>query len=99
MLRGTTIIGMAWLAVLRRVPTPRAVERLSGDVQSVYVVPAERHRGYGGQLIDAILKLARELEVERVTVHSSERAIPAYESRGFNASARLLRADVARATP
>lgn len=94
MLRGREVIGMAWLAILQRVPTPRATERSSGDVQSMYVVPAERHRGHGGRLIDAIMKTAHELGLERVTVHSSERAIPAYERHGFNASDRLLQAHV-----
>lgn len=44
---------MTWLAITQRVPHPRAFERLSGDVQCVYVVPAERARGVGGELIEA----------------------------------------------
>ncbi|MGW0372032.1 GNAT family N-acetyltransferase [Streptomyces coeruleorubidus] len=58
------VIGMAWLAVVQRVPTPRA----SGD-----------------------------LGLERVTVHSSRRAIPAYARCGFQESPRLLQARVAGA--
>lgn len=94
MARGDTLIGMAWLAIVRRVPTPRALERASGDVQCVYVVPDERDSGLGGRLIDAVLELARELRLERVTVHSSARAVPAYARRGFAVSPRLLQADV-----
>ncbi len=52
-LRGDVVIGMTWLAITQRVPHPRAFERLSGDVQCVYVVPAERARGVGGELIEA----------------------------------------------
>ncbi|MDV6011114.1 GNAT family N-acetyltransferase [Haloechinothrix sp. LS1_15] len=94
MLRGSEIIGMAWLAIVPRVPTPRSVERSSGDVQSVYVVPHERDRGHGGRLIEAIMRLAREAGVERVTVHSSDRAVPMYERQRFVNSPRLLQAEV-----
>ncbi|WP_158889377.1 GNAT family N-acetyltransferase [Amycolatopsis anabasis] len=92
--RGEVVLGMAWLAIIRRVPTPRALERASGDVQSVYVVPEERDSGLGGRLIKAILELGRQLGLERVTVHSSDRAIPAYARHGFAHSPRLLQAKV-----
>ncbi|HEY2062267.1 MAG TPA: GNAT family N-acetyltransferase [Amycolatopsis sp.] len=92
--RGETVIGMAWLAITARVPTPRSLERRSGDVQCVYVVPEERSAGAGGRLIDAVLELARTLGLERVTVHSSVRAISAYARQGFAVSPQLLQADL-----
>lgn len=98
MVRNEVIIGMAWLAVLPRVPSPRALHRASGDLQCVYVVPPERDGGLGGRLIDAVLDRARELGLERVTVHSSPRAVPAYCRHGFESSPRLLHAHVARTT-
>ncbi|WIX97943.1 GNAT family N-acetyltransferase [Amycolatopsis mongoliensis] len=88
--RAGRVIGMAFLAVTPRVPTPTAFERASGDVQSVYVVPEARDGGLGGLLIDATLRLAEELGLERVTVHSSSRAVPAYERQGFAVSPSLL---------
>ncbi|RLU78213.1 GNAT family N-acetyltransferase [Streptomyces griseocarneus] len=91
---GGAVIGMAWLAVTQRVPHPRAFERMSGDVQCVYVVPDERDRGLGGELIEAVLARADELGLERVTVHSSDRAVSAYSRHGFTASPRLLQAEV-----
>ncbi|WP_106181607.1 GNAT family N-acetyltransferase [Prauserella shujinwangii] len=94
LLRGREILGMAWLALVPRVPTPLAVERSSGDVQGVYVVAHERGRGHGGRLIAALLRLAEDLGLERVTVHSSERAVPVYERSGFTASPRLLQAGI-----
>ncbi|MEU6356016.1 GNAT family N-acetyltransferase [Streptomyces sp. NPDC047072] len=90
LVRDTTIIGMTWLAILPRVPSPRAVHRTSADLQCVYVVPEERDSGLGGRLIDETVSMARALGVERVTVHSSPRAIPAYLRHGFEASPRLL---------
>jgi GNAT superfamily N-acetyltransferase len=93
------ILGMAWLAVVQRVPTPHALDRASGDLQCVYVVPAARDAGLGGRLITETLARARDLGLERVTVHSSPRAIPAYARQGFENSPRLLQAHVARTTP
>lgn len=91
------VIGMAWLAVVQRVPTPRAPRRASGDLQCVYVVPGARDGGLGGRLIRAVLDGARELGLERVTVHSTPRAIPAYTRCGFQDSPRLLHARLAGA--
>lgn len=95
LVRDGAVIGMAWPAVVRRVPTPRVLHRASGDVRCVYVEPEARDGGLGGQLLDAVLARARELGLERVTVHSSSRAFPAYARRGFEASPRLLHARVA----
>ena len=90
--RGETVIGMAWLAVVPRVPSSRAPVRASGDVQSVYVVPADRNSGIGGRILAAVLARAFEAGLERVTVHSTAGAVTAYERAGFVASARLLQA-------
>ncbi|KUO18431.1 GNAT family N-acetyltransferase [Streptomyces dysideae] len=95
LLRDTEIIGMAWLALLPRVPTPYALNRASADVQCVYVVPEARNEGLGGRLIEATLAAASDLGVERVTVHSSPLAIPAYTRHGFEPSPRLLQSHVA----
>jgi len=59
--RSGIVVGMAWLAVLPRVPSPRATRRASGDVQCVYVVPEERNANIGSKLMDAILDKARQL--------------------------------------
>jgi GNAT superfamily N-acetyltransferase len=90
--RDGRVLGMAFLAVTARVPTPAAFSRASGDVQSVYVVPEARDGGLGGRLIDGVLRLAGELGLERVTVHSSSRAVPAYRRRGFAVAPQLLQA-------
>lgn len=49
---------------------------------------------HGGRLMAAIVERARELGLERVTVHSSPRAVPAYERNGFASEDRLLHAYV-----
>lgn len=92
--RAGEIIGMACLAVVPRVPSPQAPQRASGDLQSVYVVPGHRDTGLGGQIVTAILNLAERLGLDRVTVHSSPRAVQAYSRAGFALSPRLLQAEV-----
>lgn len=91
--RDDELIGMAWLAVTQRVPHPGAPGRASGDVQCVYVAPPERGGGVGGLLVDVVLTLARETGLERVTVHSSDAAVPAYLRAGFAHSPLLLQAE------
>ena len=90
LVRDGQVLGMAFLAITSRVPSPRAFTRASGDVQCVYVVPEARDSGLGALLLDAVLRLAGELGLERVTVHSSARAVRAYERRGFAATPALL---------
>lgn len=88
--RDEQVLGMAFLALTPRVPTPHDFSRICGDVQCVYVVPEARDSGVGGLLIEAILRLAAGFGLERVTVHSSDRAIPAYLRHGFSVSKNLL---------
>ncbi|SCG77535.1 Acetyltransferase (GNAT) domain-containing protein [Micromonospora echinaurantiaca] len=85
------VVGMAWLMVADRVPTPVRRHRRSGDVQSVYVVPELRDAGVGAILLEAVLAEAAKLELEQVTVHSTERAIPFYQRVGFQHDQRWLR--------
>lgn len=94
-----SVVGMAWLAVTPRVPQPRSFERASGDVQCVYVRPELRGGGLGGQLIEAVLGLARELGLERVSVHSSDRAVSAYSRHGFAVSPVLLQTEPGAGPP
>lgn len=92
------IVGMAWLALAPRVPTTRSLDRLSGDLQSCYVLPSFRNRGVGGRLVHAVLDAARERGAEHVTVHASPDSIAMYERNGFEPHARLLFADMANIT-
>ncbi|WP_426624242.1 GNAT family N-acetyltransferase [Leifsonia sp. McL0607] len=87
------VLGMTWLAILDRVPSARLFDRASGDLQCAYVVPDRRDDGIGGRLIDVVLARAEELGLERVTVHSSPRAVAVYERHGFTSGDdRLLHA-------
>jgi len=84
------VIGMAWLTMLAREPSPRSLERLGADLQSVYIVPDHRSRGIGRTLIETVLSAAYESGIERAVVHSSPGAITAYERADFAPSPRLM---------
>jgi GNAT superfamily N-acetyltransferase len=77
------LAGMAWLMLSDRVPAPGAMDRRTADVQSVYVLPELRDAGVGSALIAAVVAEARRRELEFVTVHSSDRAVPVYQRAGF----------------
>ncbi|GAB3230882.1 hypothetical protein GCM10027447_25610 [Glycomyces halotolerans] len=81
--RDTTVIGMVWLAVSGRVPTPISLDRAAGDLQSMYLVPEERGKGFGNRLVEAVIRQAREDGLMRVTVHAGGSVIPFYARHGF----------------
>ncbi len=89
-LAGPEIVGMAWVALVPRVPRPGATNRLSADVQTVFVLPEHRGRGIGSALVEAASEHAARLGSFRVTVHSGRRAVPVYERLGFASSPQLL---------
>lgn len=87
------IVGMAWLALTPRVATTSSFDRLSGDLQSCFVLPRLRGQGIGGRLVRAVLDTATTMGAEHVTVHTSPDAPDMYLRNGFRSSARLLFAD------
>lgn len=83
------IVGAAWVALVPRVPRPGAVDRISADIQSVFVLPEHRGRGAGRGLVAAACAHAVSVGAERITVHSSEAAVGLYQKLGFADSPRL----------
>ena len=75
--------GMAWLAVLDRIPGPERWERRSGSLQSVYVPPRYRGNGIGTALVAAVVDEAVRLGLDYVVVHPTERSFPLYRRAGF----------------
>jgi GNAT superfamily N-acetyltransferase len=90
--RDGVVVGMAWLALVARPPTPDRPERCTADVQTVYVAPEARGRGVAQRLVRAVLDLAEEAGAERTTVHSSVVGEALYRRLGFGDARRLLQA-------
>lgn len=84
------VVGMAWLALVPRVPRPGVTTRRSADIQSVFVVPEQRGKRIGSALVQAASEHASRLGAGRVTVHSGRKAVPVYERLGFASSRELL---------
>ncbi len=89
-MRSAEAIGMAWLALVDRVPGPEHLDRRSAYVQSVFVLESHRSRGVGTSLMEFVLDYARRLGLEYVAVHPSERSLSLYRRLGFTATDRLL---------
>jgi GNAT superfamily N-acetyltransferase len=89
-----SIVGMTWVAITARFPTPQSAQRRTADLQSVYVVPEARGRGIGSALIRAALDEATARGASRAVVHSSDAAIDLYARHGFASSARLRDRDL-----
>jgi GNAT superfamily N-acetyltransferase len=85
-----THVGMAWSALLPRTPRPGSVERWSGDIQSVFVLPEYQGEGIGSALVRAAAERAERAGAARVTVHSGRKAVPVYERLGFTSSPQLM---------
>ena len=90
-------VGMAWLAMFDRIPQPRDVRRLAGNLQSVFVLEAFRNQGTGRALVEAVIAAARARGVGYLIVHPSQRAYPLYRRLGFAATYDLLHMDLDRA--
>jgi GNAT superfamily N-acetyltransferase len=96
------VIGTAWLAVFDRMPQPRQLVRLAGNVQSVFVVEEYRNRGTGRALVDAVIAEAKSRGLGYLIVHPSVRAYALYERLGFAETNQMLHMDLegpARAQP
>lgn len=87
---GGSVIGMAWLAVIERIPGPQRWTRLSGTVQSVYVIAEHRNRGLGDLLMRELIERARSRGLEYLSVHPSPRSFPFYRRLGFQGEGSLL---------
>lgn len=91
---GDEPVGTAWLALIERIPGPARWTRLSGIVQSVYVIPERRGDGIGGRLMNVVISRAREQSLEWLIVHPSRRAVAFYRRLGFTGTTKMLRLEL-----
>ena len=93
---GGRAVGMAWLAIIERIPGPEIWKRLSGHIQSVYVTDENRDKGLGTLLIEELIEGARRERLDYLLVHPSPRSFPFYRRLGFTGEGSLLSLELAR---
>lgn len=91
--KGTEFVGMAWLMMFGRVPNPDDLNRRSGDVQSVFVIPEHQGTGLGRQLMQALCEEADRRGVQKLTVNANDAAVGFYTRLGFASSTLFLQRD------
>lgn len=82
--------GMAWLALLPRVPDAALPHRAGGDLQSVFVVPHLRGRGVGRKLVGAAAREAARLGLPHLTVRTGPAPLGFYVRLGFTVNGEAL---------
>ncbi|HWW54988.1 MAG TPA: GNAT family N-acetyltransferase, partial [Acidimicrobiales bacterium] len=87
-------VGMAWLALIDRVPGPAVWHRLAGSLQSVFVEPSHRDRGLGAALTAAVIDEGVARRLDYLIVHPSQRSFPLYRRLGFRESGGVLELDL-----
>jgi ribosomal protein S18 acetylase RimI-like enzyme len=83
-------VGMAWLAVLPRVPDAAAPHRAGGDLQSVFIVPHLRGQGLGRRLVGAVAREAARLGLTHLTVRTGPSPRGFYLRLGFTVNGEAL---------
>jgi GNAT superfamily N-acetyltransferase len=90
-------VGMAWLVVIERIPGPENWTRLSGAIQSVYVLAEHRNGGLGSMLMQQLIQRGRQLGLDYLSVHPSPRSFPFYRRLNFQGEGSLLFLDLSSA--
>jgi GNAT superfamily N-acetyltransferase len=83
-------VGIAFLALIERIPGPGEPSRRAGHVQSVFVRGDRRDRGVGSALMQRIVDEARSLGLDYLLLHPTVRARSFYRRLGFLGDDRLL---------
>jgi GNAT superfamily N-acetyltransferase len=87
---GEQVVGMAWLALLPRVPDAALPHRAGGDLQSVFVVPHLRGQGVGRKLVGAVAREAARLGLLHLTVRTGPNPPGFYVRLGFVVNGETL---------
>jgi GNAT superfamily N-acetyltransferase len=83
-------VGMCNLRFFRRMPRPGALSSSWGYLANVYVLPAHRGAGTGGELVAAAAGCARAAGAVRLVTAPTERSRSLYRRHGFGAADALL---------
>jgi len=76
------IVGQTWAQLVSKLPNPAREREQHLYISNVFVTPYARG-GVGTRLLDAAIDFARERNVDRVFLWSSDRSRTMYQRRGF----------------
>lgn len=77
------IVACAFLLVVEKPMSPAFLTGKTGTVLNVYTKPEHRKRGYARQLMNALLKAAKERDLSVVELKATEDGYHLYKSVGF----------------
>jgi ribosomal protein S18 acetylase RimI-like enzyme len=77
------IVGHIFLHLFRSVPKPFQLESRYGYMTNVYIRPAYRNQGIGGELMRHVQAWAAERQVPFMIVSPSDESVPFYRRAGF----------------
>lgn len=79
------VIGSAGLTVRQLLPSPLDLDPTYGlHVENVFIEKKHRRRGAGRQLMQHIIKWAKDKGIRRITLHTSDQGKALYQSLGFS---------------
>lgn len=79
------IIGGAGLTLRSLLPSPLDFDpTVEAHIQNVFIEQPHRRRGAGRQLMEYIIKWAKDKGIKRMSLHTSEDGKALYESLGFS---------------
>ena len=81
---GGRIASCAVLIVVEKPMSPAFLSGRTGIVLNVYTRPECRRKGYAGQVMEALLADARELDLSVVELQATDDGYPLYLSVGFS---------------
>ncbi|MFI1935645.1 GNAT family N-acetyltransferase [Streptomyces purpureus] len=87
---GGEIHGHVFLCMVERMPEPYSDNLPIGYVTNFYVTPAQRNKGAGSSLLEALKQHCRNVGFDTLIVWPSERSSPLWQRSGFQPSEELL---------
>ena len=79
-----TIVSCAFLVIDERPANPSFISGRVGTILNVFTYPAYRRQGIGGKVVSAIIAVAKENQVARISLKATSSGKPLYEKLGFH---------------
>ncbi len=87
-------VGAVTLLLRSTPPHPDNLRTVEGYVINMYVAPSHRRGGIARQLLEALMRTARDRGLRRVSLHAKEAGRPLYEQNGFATDRSWMQLDL-----